>query len=322
MASRFLEPIGQNRPSAGHAAGCSTNLTAGFRLFEVCSQCLQRNPASDLDTGSDSPTFVAVLIALAHRERVRYALSVRLMPDAARSAEAFRESGVASQRIAVLLIAARRGDQDALGQLFDAARHQLLDAASRGLPLALRGRVAPSDVVQETAIDMQRDFARFSGTKPEELFAWLRSILNHNLIDAVRHHGLTEKRGFRCERSLGDSRLGRGALALAGSVGPPDGSAIRKEDAAELHRTLARLPDDYRTAIWLRYWRGLSFAEIAAQMGRSIGATRKLWHRAMLRLNDELAASPSGTHAEPRAAHAAADAEPEDSGETLAAVVS
>jgi hypothetical protein len=73
----------------------------------------------------------------------------------------------------------------------------------------------------------------------------------------------------------------------------------------------------------LRYWRGLSFAEIAAQMGRSIGATRKLWHRAILRLNDELAASPSGTHAEPRAARdAAADAEPEDSGETLAAVVS
>jgi hypothetical protein len=72
----------------------------------------------------------------------------------------------------------------------------------------------------------------------------------------------------------------------------------------------------------LRYWRGLSFAEIAAQMGRSIGATRKLWHRAILRLNDELAASPSGTHAAPRAAHAAADAEPEDSGETLAATVS
>ena len=244
------------------------------------------------------------------------------MPDAARSVEASRESGVESQRIAVLLIAARRGDQDALGQLFDAARHQLLDAASRGLPLAIRGRVAPSDVVQETAIDMQRDFARFSGTTPEELFAWLRSILNHNLIDAVRHHGLTEKRGFRCERRLGDSRVGRGALALVGSVGPPDGSAIRKEDAAELHRTLARLPDDYRTVIWLRYWRGLSFDEIATQMGRSIGATRKLWHRAILRLNDELAASPSGTHAAPRAAHAAADAEPEDSGETLAATVS
>ena len=225
-------------------------------------------------------------------------------------------------RAVELLTAAHRGDRAALGELFDTARHQLLDAASRGLPLALRGRVAPSDVVQETAIDMHRDFARFSGTTPEELFAWLRSILNHNLIDAVRHHGLTEKRGFRFERSLGDSRVGRGALALAGSVGPPDGSAIRQEDAAELHRTLARLPDDYRTVIWLRYWRGLSFDEIAAQMDRSLGATRKLWHRAMLRLNDELA-SPSVAHAAPRAARdAAADAEPEDSGETLAAAVS
>jgi RNA polymerase sigma-70 factor (ECF subfamily) len=216
--------------------------------------------------------------------------------------------------IAPLLVAARRGDRAALGQLFDAARQQLLDVASRGLPLAIRGRVGPSDIVQETAIDMQRDFARFSGSTAEELFAWLRSILNHNLIDAVRHHGLAAKRTLQRELPLGDSRLAHVTQSLVVASHPPDASAIRKEDAADLHRTLARLPGDYRTVIWLRYWRGMSFDEIAVQMVRSKAAVRKLWHRAIQQLNAELQADA----ALPRRAQETPE-DSEDSGETLAA---
>ncbi len=218
-----------------------------------------------------------------------------------------------------LLVAARQGDRAALGQLFDAARQQLLDAASRGLPLALRGRFGPSDIVQETAIDMQRDFARFSGSTAEEFFAWLRSILNHNLIDAVRHHELTEKRTLQRELPLGDSRLAHVTQALVGPGRPPDASAIHKEDAADLHRTLARLSEDYRTVIWLRYWRGMSFDEIAVQMVRSKAAVRKLWHRAIQRLNAELQADEAHDTAAPRPGQATPE-DSEDSGETLAAV--
>lgn len=217
-----------------------------------------------------------------------------------------------------LLVAARQGDRAALGRLFDAARQQLLDAASRGLPQAIRGRVGPSDIVQETAIDMQRDFARFSGSTAEELFAWLRSILNHNLIDAVRHHELAEKRTLQRELRLGDSSLAHGTQALANASHPPDASAIRKEDAADLHRTLARLPEDYRTVIWLRYWRGMSFDEIAVQMVRSKAAVRKLWHRAIQQLNAELQADAAHDAAAPRQGQATPQ-DSEDSGETLAA---
>ncbi len=248
---------------------------------------------------------------------------VRHMKDAHSSAATTELFGITcelSRKIVTLLIAARRGDRVALGQLFDVARHRLLDAASRGLPLALRGRVGPSDVVQETAIDVQRDFAHFKGTTAEELFAWLRSILNHNLIDAVRHHGLTEKRSPRRELRLGDSRVGRGALTLVGVTRPPDSSAIRKEDAADLHATLARLPEDYRTVIWLRYWRGMSFDEVAVQMGRSTAATRKLWHRAMQRLGSELKAQAAAELADERR-DAATQRHTEDSGESCASPV-
>jgi len=240
---------------------------------------------------------------------------VRCMADSARSAAPHLGSTATARRIESLLAAARHGDRAALGQLFDAARQQLLDAASRGLPPALRGRVGPSDVVQETAIDMQRDFERFSGSTTEELFAWLRTILNHNLIDTVRHHGLAAKRSPRREVRLGDSRAGHGALSLIGTTIAPDASAIRKEDAANLHRTLTRLPEDYRTVIWLRYWRGMSFEEIATQMQRSSAATRKLWHRGIRRLNAELKAECSQSIAGPCRDDAATD--PGDSGESV-----
>lgn len=239
---------------------------------------------------------------------------MRCMANSARSAAPHPRPTAEARRIECLLAAARHGDRAALGQLFDAARQQLLDAASRGLPPALRGRVGPSDVVQETAIDMQRDFGRFSGSTTEELFAWLRTILNHNLIDAVRHHGLAGKRSPRREVRLSDSRADHGVLSLIGMTNAPDASAIRKEDAANLHRTLARLPEDYRTVIWLRYWRGMSFEEIATKMERSSAATRKLWHRAIRRLSAELKAQCSQSIAGSHRDDAVTD--PEDSGET------
>ncbi len=239
------------------------------------------------------------------------------MVDAPRAAAADGHTPRPNGRIADLLQAARGGDRAALGQLFESARQQLHDAAARSLPPAIRGRLGPSDIVQETAVDMQRDFAGFNGTTAEDLFAWLRSILNNNLIDAIRRHQIAQMRSPLREVCFDDSSLQRHALAMPDGARPPDGSMMRREDAAELHRTLARLPDDYRLVIWLRYWRGMPFDAIALEMARSPDATRKLWHRAMRRLNEELAAAESQPSADtPAEAPPAADRE--DSGQSLA----
>ena len=51
---------------------------------------------------------------------------------------------------------------------------------------------------------------------------------------------------------------------------------------------MARLPPDYRDVLYLRYWEGLSFVQIAGRIGRSADAVRKLWYRAIERLQAEL----------------------------------
>ena len=53
---------------------------------------------------------------------------------------------------------------------------------------------------------------------------------------------------------------------------------------------LARLSADYREVIVLRNLQGLPFAEVAHRMGRSAGAVRVLWVRAVDQLRQHLEA--------------------------------
>ncbi len=202
-----------------------------------------------------------------------------------------------------LIDRARGGAPDAIGRLFEAARGQLLELAERELPADLRIKVGPSDVVQETAVDMQRDFGQFTGTTVEECYAWLRETLRHNVVDAIRRYRDAQKRDATRETSLSGFRS-RELVRPGESPRLPDGSAIRREEAAVINAILARLPPDYRRVLELRYWSGLSFVAIAPEMGRSPDAVRKLWYRALEQLQGELAATgrriPGWRHLPPR----------------------
>src|SRR5437588_10211778 len=59
---------------------------------------------------------------------------------------------------------ARAGSTDALGRLLGAYRNYLLRIARQEIAPALQAKESPSDVVQETFLDAQRDFARFHGS--------------------------------------------------------------------------------------------------------------------------------------------------------------
>jgi RNA polymerase sigma-70 factor (ECF subfamily) len=158
--------------------------------------------------------------------------------------------------------------------------------------LALRAKLGPSDIVQETAIDAHRDFVSFRGTTAEELYAWLRSILQNNVRDAVRRFEHSQKRSTKREENIDVVVDRHGVSVLRSGGSPPEHSAMRREDAARVLQVLDRVPDDYRTVLRLRYWDGLTFPQIAERIGRTDEAARKLWFRALARLNAELQRSP------------------------------
>jgi RNA polymerase sigma-70 factor (ECF subfamily) len=60
-----------------------------------------------------------------------------------------------------------------------------------------------------------------------------------------------------------------------------EAEVARNDDVAAAWRAVARLPDDRRRAIVLRFVDEMTTAEIAGVLGRSEGAVRVLIHRAL-----------------------------------------
>jgi RNA polymerase sigma-70 factor (ECF subfamily) len=155
------------------------------------------------------------------------------------------------------------------------------------IDLHVQGRVDASDVVQETFLDACRDLDHFRGSSPGEWVAWLRKILIYNLARVVQRQVIAKKRSARRDVSLEqhvadmERSSGRIETALVGRWSSPSSHAQRSERAARVADQLARLSADYREVLVLRNLEGLSFSEVAQRMGRSAGAVRILWVRAV-----------------------------------------
>jgi RNA polymerase sigma-70 factor, ECF subfamily len=191
------------------------------------------------------------------------------------------------------LPAARAGSREALGQVLEAARQYLLSIARQEFDPDLRAKNSPSDVVQETFVEAQRDFGQFHGDTEAELLAWLRQLLLHRVGKLRRRYRDTQKRRLAREVALGGDDSSEGpAGALAANTLSPSGQAMEHEEDQALREALGRLPEDYRRVITLRYQEQLPFEEIGELLQRSPEAARKLWARAVERLHEELDPPP------------------------------
>jgi RNA polymerase sigma-70 factor (ECF subfamily) len=190
----------------------------------------------------------------------------------------------------LLLERARSGDTEAFGQLLT-QYHNYMRLMARVLGgRALKLRVDSSDLVQEAFLEAHRDFVQFAGSTEAELLAWLRRILARNLADTARYQtaGLRDhRRQHSLEALLDQSSLAvQEALAATGTTA--SAVAARRERAVLLADALESLPEDYRDVVILRNLEGLKFSDVATRMGRSSGAVRMLWARAIERLSEAL----------------------------------
>jgi RNA polymerase sigma-70 factor (ECF subfamily) len=186
------------------------------------------------------------------------------------------------------LLAARSGSPDALAWLLENCRPYLLRIANEELDADLRPKLGASDLVQQSVIEAQRDFAGFRGATGEELLAWLRRILRHNLDDARRHYRETARRRLGSEQPLGDPNGVALREGLIAEITPPPEGSIARERTEALEQALGRLTPEYQQVLTLRYDEDRSFAEIGAALGRSEAAAKKLWLRAVRRLRGEM----------------------------------
>ncbi len=192
-----------------------------------------------------------------------------------------------AEKIAAAKKAASEGDAAELGNLLQSYFNYLTVLANTQLDRRLRQRLNPSDLVQETMLAAHRDFGAFRGQSPGELVGWLRQILIHVLHGAIDKHVKAEKRDIRREVSIDQMRVSvdQSAMNLAGilaaNTDSPSSPVLQAERARELADCLAELRPDYAEVITLRNLQGLSFDDVAEKMGRSSGAARMLWLRAI-----------------------------------------
>jgi RNA polymerase sigma-70 factor (ECF subfamily) len=191
------------------------------------------------------------------------------------------------------LAAARAGSAEALGEALEACRGYLFTVAQRELDPQLRAKGSASDLVQQTFLEAQRDFAGFQGETEAELLAWLRRLLLNNLANFARDYRETAKRQVGREVRLPDADSAHsGYGGLPTSSPSPSKQAMLHERSAGVLEALEKLPPDYRQVVWLRYHDERSFEEIGQVMGRSANAVRKLWLRAVERLKQDLIELP------------------------------
>ena len=173
--------------------------------------------------------------------------------------------------------------------LLSDCRDYLSMLADKSFDPRLRGKCAPSDIVQNTMVNATTGFGQFRGDNTAALRAWLREILRNEMAMTHRRYLQTSKRDVRRELvSPTDSQYFRQNAGIKDRMPTPSTEAVLQEDAAELRAALLRLSEDHRSVLIMRNWERMTFAQIGQRMQRSENAAKKLWARALTQLESEL----------------------------------
>jgi RNA polymerase sigma-70 factor (ECF subfamily) len=167
------------------------------------------------------------------------------------------------------------------GRPVEAFREYLDLLARLQIGAGLRGRLDPSDLVQQTLLKAHENRDQFRGTTDAERAAWLRAILANQVRDAYRQLGQEPVRSVE-ETSL------RLEAWLAAEEPSPSRWLDRNERLLALAQAMAGLPEDQRWALELHHLEGLSVVAVAQRLGRSTSSVAGLLHRGLKALRQTL----------------------------------
>jgi len=189
-----------------------------------------------------------------------------------------------------LLEQAGTGHRPAFDRLLARHRPDLLQFVGLRMDPKMRGRVDPSDVVQETQLEVYRRLGDFLDRRPMPFHVWLRKTAYERLLMARRQHVEAAQRAVGRERPLPDRSSLLFAQRILARGSTPSRSLGRRELVRRLHQALAELPDTDREILVMRNIEERSYQEIACILDIEPAAARKRHGRALIRLHALLAA--------------------------------
>ncbi|HEV8608061.1 MAG TPA: sigma-70 family RNA polymerase sigma factor [Tepidisphaeraceae bacterium] len=191
------------------------------------------------------------------------------------------------------------GDPGAMGELFARFRDRLRTMVGLRLDRRLRGRVDPSDILQEAYLDASKRIGAYVRAAPMPFFLWLRFLTAQRLLDAHRHHLGAKMRAANQEVSVYRAPMpGAASESLAaqvlGQLTAPDAAAIRGELQRQLQEALEEMDALDREVLTLRHFEELNNKETALVLGISKTAASNRYIRALGRLREILEAMGLG----------------------------
>jgi RNA polymerase sigma-70 factor (ECF subfamily) len=184
-----------------------------------------------------------------------------------------------------LLARARRGETEALAQLFARYREPLHRAVAFRLDRRLLARVDVSDVLQETFLEVTRRLADYLREPPLPFGLWLRWLAHEKVLALHRQHLYADKRAVG--REAPPLPVDSSACLVQGLLGrgpTPSQAASAAEAAERLRLALGQLDEDERDLILWRHFEQLANREIARLLGITEAAAGKRYIRALERL--------------------------------------
>jgi RNA polymerase sigma-70 factor (ECF subfamily) len=145
------------------------------------------------------------------------------------------------------------------------------------IPIDLRDRIDPSDLIQETLLRAHRERDAFRGHSAAEKACWLRQILAHLMSDVFRE---LKRPKMIPHADLERSSFNMAQLYVADQSTPSTG-LLREERAVLIAGLLARLPPDQAEAIVLKHCEGWPVEAIGRHMNRSPQAIGGLLKRGL-----------------------------------------
>ena len=167
-------------------------------------------------------------------------------------------------------------DADALGEIYRRYVRRVFGLCR----YMLDSRESAEDATSEVFLKLQRSIGSYDGSIPFP--RWLLRVAGNQCIDALR-------RRQRGRRGIVEVEDGAAFLEPASSEPSPLSAVISTEERAQVRNAIARLPENYRVPLVLRYYGELSYDEIAQQLDLQRNYVAALIFRAKQELRRRLA---------------------------------
>jgi RNA polymerase sigma-70 factor, ECF subfamily len=166
-------------------------------------------------------------------------------------------------------------DAEALGEIYSRYVRRVFGLCR----YMLNSRESAEDATSEVFLKLQRSIDSYDRSIPFP--RWLLRVAGNQCIDALRRR----QRGLKVFLEV----EGGAAVIGASSEPSPLGAVISKQERAQVRDAIARLPENYRVPLVLRYYGELSYDEIAQELSLKRNYVAALIFRAKQELRRRLA---------------------------------